>query len=41
MPEERGVKDVNKFKGVACMGGRHNGVHSAVGHTDLTGKVRA
>jgi hypothetical protein len=36
--EERGVKDVKKFKGVVTYGGRHDGQDSAVSRTDLTGK---
>jgi hypothetical protein len=36
--EERGVKDVKKFKGVVTYGGRHAGQDSAVSRTDLTGK---
>ncbi|PRW20755.1 FAD NAD(P)-binding domain-containing [Chlorella sorokiniana] len=35
---ERGVKDVDKFKNTMCYAGKHNGVDSAVGNTDLTGK---
>lgn len=36
--EERGVKDLKKFKGVVTYGGRHAGQDSAVSKTDLTGK---
>ena len=38
--EERGVKDVDKYKGILTYGGKKDGVDSAVGTTDLTGKVR-
>lgn len=37
--EERGVKDVDKFKNTMCYAGKHRGVDSAVGNTDLTGKA--
>lgn len=37
-PEERGVKDIKKFKGVVTLGGRHEGQDSAVSRTNLTGK---
>ena len=36
--EERGVKDVKKFKGVVTFGGRHEGQDSAVSYTNLAGK---
>lgn len=36
--EERGVKDLKKFKGVVTYAGRHENQDCAVGNTDLTGK---
>jgi hypothetical protein len=36
---ERGIKGTEKFTGITTYGGRMNGVDSAVGHTDLSGKV--
>lgn len=36
---ERGIKNTERFKGIMTYGGRMNGVDSAVGHTDLSGKV--
>lgn len=36
--EERGVKDVDKFKNVFCYGGKKDGVDCALGNMDLTGK---
>lgn len=36
--EERGVKDLTKFKGIITFAGKHHGQDSAVGNTHLTGK---
>lgn len=37
--EERGVKGLADFKGAVALAGKHAGQDSAVGNTDLTGKV--
>jgi hypothetical protein len=33
------VKDIDKYKGILTYGGKKDGADSAVGTTDLTGKV--